>query len=74
MEEGEIVRTSPVQSVMSGCEAVLTDVLHQLHVAAHQHLLPAGGGGTAVEFAIGLQDHLDQLCLLLTQPSQDPKW
>lgn len=76
MEEGEIVRVSPVQSVLNGCETVMVQVLHRLHEAAQHHLIPAGMRGTegAVEFAVGLQEQLEQLCHLLMEPNQDPKW
>ena len=41
MEEGEIERTSPAEVVMESCEAIMGEVLSQLHAACSFHLTPS---------------------------------
>ena len=78
MEEGEIVHVSLVNVVQEGCQAVLTQLLHQLHVAAMAHLTlgPRGARGTGneAEFAVGLQTGLQVWCVLMLRPLMDATW
>ena len=75
MEEGEIVRVSPVSGVMKGCDSIMAEVLHQLHTASQHHLSPVGvGGGGAMDFAVSLQLWLEELCELLIAPDQMSTW
>ena len=78
MEEGEIVRVSLVDVVREGCEAIMTQLLQRLHVAAMVHLTlgPRGarGAGGEGEFAVGLQCGLQRWSLILIGPNLEAKW
>lgn len=78
MEEGEIVRVSLVDVVREECQAILTQLLQQLHVAAMAHLTlgPRGvrGSGSEGEFAVGLQCGLQSWSLMMLEPNMDIKW
>ena len=82
MEEGEIVRVSPVKGVVEGCECVMAEVCSHLHTAAAHHLYPSPpaqggggrGGGREVEFALGLRSGLGVWSRLLLVPEEDSVW
>ena len=77
MEEGEIVHVSLVNVVQESCQAILSQLLHRLHVATMSHL--AVGPQTAREtggedFTVGLECGLQQWCRMMLQPNMDTKW
>lgn len=79
MEEGEIVRVSLVDVVREGCERVMRKLLKCLQTGAMYHLTAGEGGsvkggGSEVEFAVGLQCGLRKWCHLMLSPHTDQKW
>ena len=81
MEEGEIVKVSPVKGVVEGCESVMEEVCSHLHVAATHHLYPSPpaqgvgrGGAKEAEFALGLCSGLGVWSRLLLSPEEDATW
>ena len=78
MEEGEIVRVSVMNVVQEACQAILSQLLQQLHTAALAHLTmgphTAKGTGSEAELAVSLQSGLSDWCLLLVQTDLDNRW
>ena len=83
IEEGEIVRESPVQLVVDGCCGVMGEVLSRLHSSACvPHLTPGQGegvvGGSDLELVVGLQSGVEEWCdrllLLCQQEDGDVIW
>lgn len=75
LEEGEILKVSPVRGVVEGCERVMSTVLLQLHSAAQHDMMSSGhtpSGG--IELAVTLHSGLGEWCRLLMRPQQDPVW
>ena len=63
MEEGEIVRESPLEFVVEGCSRIMSSFLSQLHSSTcHTHLTPkgqssgaSGAVGSELDMVVSLQ-------------------
>lgn len=64
VEEGEIVRESPLEAVVDGCSRIMSSYLSQLHSTCLAHLTPQGQTSNKSGTGTSMGPDMDQIMSL----------